>query len=57
MRYRHVKTGAVIDVQSRMGGCWVPVMGSDKPPIGTKTVTVPAKPAAKKKKKTTNEEW
>lgn len=32
MRYRHEKTGAIIDVKSEMGGCWIPVKESSEPP-------------------------
>lgn len=32
MKYRHEKTGAVIDVKSEMGGCWIPVKESGAPP-------------------------
>lgn len=32
MLYRHEKTGAVIDVKSEMGGCWIPVKESCEPP-------------------------
>lgn len=32
MLYRHEKTGAVIDVKSEMGGCWIPVKEPSAPP-------------------------
>ena len=32
MLYRHEKTGAIIDVKSEMGGCWIPVTGDSEPP-------------------------
>ena len=36
MLYRHEKTGAVIDVKSKMGGCWVPVEEPGTPPAAPK---------------------
>lgn len=44
MLYRHEKTGVIIDVNSKMGGCWVPV----KEP-GTPKATPAKKPKTAKK--------
>ena len=47
MLYRHEKTGAVIDVKSEMGGCWIPVKGSEPPKAAPK-----ARPTAARTPKT-----
>lgn len=49
MVYRHEKTGAVIDVNSKMGGRWKPVEESSAPPKSVK----PAAPKTAKAPKTT----
>ena len=44
MRYRNAKTGAVVNVDSELGGLWVPV-DAKKPEKATPAPTVPpAKP-------------
>ena len=40
MRYRNVKTGAIVNVDSELGGLWVPV-GAKKPEKVTPAPTVP----------------
>ena len=32
MLYRHEKTGAILEAKSEMGGCWIPVQGTGRPP-------------------------
>lgn len=49
MLYKSTKTGKVIDVQSVMGGQWVPVVAPAKP-------AEPAKKAPKKSAKKTKDE-
>ena len=40
MRYRNVKTGAIVNVDSELGGLWVPV-DAKKPEKATPAPTVP----------------
>ena len=40
MRYRNVKTGAVVNVDSELGGLWIPV-DAKKPEKATPAPTVP----------------
>ena len=40
MRYRNVKTGAIVNVDSELGGLWVPV-DVKKPEKATPAPTVP----------------
>lgn len=47
MKFKHKKTGAVIDVLSRLGGAWEPV----KETVKTDPVPAPAKPKKTTKKK------
>lgn len=50
MRYRNVKTGAIINVDSELGGLWIPV-DAKKPEKATPAPMVPtAKPVEEVKK-------
>ena len=40
MRYRNVKTGAIVNVDSELGGLWIPV-DAKKPEKATPAPTVP----------------
>lgn len=40
MRYRNVKTGAIVNVDSELGGLWIPV-DAKKPEKATPTPAVP----------------
>lgn len=49
MRYRNVKTGAIVNVDSELGGLWVPV-DAKKPEKATPAPAVPtAEPVEVKK--------
>lgn len=56
MRYRNVKTGAVIDVPSKLGGNWEKIGGGESekaPAVFSEPTTVEeVKPVTKKTKKT-----
>ena len=49
MRYRNVKTGAIVNVDSELGGLWVPV-DAKKPEKATPAPTVPTAEAVEVKK-------
>ena len=55
MRYRNMKTGAVIDVPSELRGNWVPVTsrkaGTDTPPVREEETAAPAKKRSYSRKK------
>ena len=59
MKFRNVKTGAVVDVPSMLGGNWVAVDGDKSPKKETVAVSVPVadveevKPVKKTTRKTT----
>ena len=49
MRYRNVKTGAIVNVDSELGGLWIPV-DAKKPEKATPAPTVPTAEAVEVKK-------
>ncbi len=49
MLYKNTKTGRIVDVESEVGGSWVPVVAPTKP-------AEPAKKAPKKSAKKTKDE-
>ena len=51
MRYRNVKTGAIVNVDSELGGLWVPV-DAKKPEKATPAPTVPTAEPVEEIKKT-----
>ena len=51
MRYRNVKTGAIINVDSELGGLWIPV-DAKKPEKATPAPTVPTAELEEEVKKT-----
>ena len=51
MRYRNVKTGAVVNVDSELGGLWIPV-DAKKPEKATPAPTVPTAEPVEENKKT-----
>ena len=51
MRYRNVKTGAIVNVDSELGGLWVPV-DAKKPEKATPAPTVPPAEPVEEIKKT-----
>lgn len=51
MRYRSVKTGAIVNVDSELGGLWVPV-DAKKPEKATPAPTVPTAEPVEDVKKT-----
>ena len=51
MRYRNVKTGAIVNVDSELGGLWVPV-DAKKPEKATPAPTVPTAEPVEEVKKT-----
>ena len=51
MRYRNVKTGAVVNVDSELGGLWIPV-DAKKPEKATPAPTVPTAELVEEIKKT-----
>ena len=51
MRYRNVKTGAIVNVDSELGGLWVPV-DAKKPEKVTPAPTVPTAESVEEIKKT-----
>lgn len=51
MRYRNVKTGAVVNVDSELGGLWFPV-DAKRPEKVTPTPTVPPAESVEEIKKT-----
>ena len=51
MRYRNVKTGAVVNVDSELGGLWIPV-DAKKPEKVTPAPTVPTAESVEEIKKT-----
>lgn len=51
MRYRHIRTGVVIDVDSVLSGCWEPEETPSKPEKATATKPVKNTKQAKETKK------
>ena len=51
MRYRNVKTGAVVNVDSELGGLWV-LVDAKKPEKATPAPTVPTAESVEEIKKT-----
>lgn len=51
MQYRNVKTGAVIDARSKMGGDWVPVQPPESAPEKADVSGPDTKPAKRRTKK------
>lgn len=51
MRYRNVKTGAIVNVDSELGGLWIPV-DAKKPEKATPAPTVPTAEPVEEIKKT-----
>ena len=51
MRYRNVKTGAIVNVDSELGGLWIPV-DAKKPEKATPAPTVPPAEPVEDVKKT-----
>ena len=51
MRYRNAKTGAIVSVDSELGGLWIPV-DAKKPEKATPAPTVPTAEPVEEIKKT-----